>query len=95
VVTPSSPSPSRERLEGVILRGEYSSLESEWKSKTGAARQVVAPTSLILSTRSKSSSKSERDLDHEVFSSRFESDPNRCGASQVEVALKMDIFSIY
>jgi hypothetical protein len=33
VVTPSSPSPSWDQLEGVVLRGEYSSLESEWKSK--------------------------------------------------------------
>jgi hypothetical protein len=60
----------------------------------GAPRQAVAPTSFILSSRSKSSSKSERDLDHEVFSDRFESDPNRSGVSRVEVALKTDIFSI-
>jgi hypothetical protein len=65
-----------------------------WRSKTGAARQAVAPTSLILSSRSKSSSKLERDLDHEAFSDLFESDPNRSGASRVEVALKMDIFLI-
>jgi hypothetical protein len=50
--------------------------------------------SLILSSRSKSSSKLERDLDHDVFSDRFESDPNRFGASQVEVALKPNILSI-
>jgi hypothetical protein len=61
----------------------------------GVPRQVVAPTSLILSSRSKSSSKSERDLDHVVFLDRFESDLNRSGASRVEVALKIDIFSIY
>jgi hypothetical protein len=94
VVTPSSPSPSRDQLVGVVLRGEYSLLESEWKSKTGAARQAAAPTSLILSSGSKSSSKLERDLDREVFSDRIESDPNRSGALQVEVALKTDILSI-
>jgi hypothetical protein len=81
VVTPSSPSPSRDRLEDVVLRGKYSSLEFEWKLKTGAARQAVAPTSLILMSRSKSSSKSERDLDHEVFLEWFESDSNRSGVS--------------
>jgi hypothetical protein len=76
VVAPLSLSPSRDRLEVVVLRGEYSSLESEWKSKTRAARQAVAPTSLILSSRSKSSSKSKRDLDREAFSDRFESNPS-------------------
>jgi hypothetical protein len=60
----------------------------------GAARQTVAPKSLILSYRSESSSKLERDLDREVFLDRFESDPTRSGASRVEVVLKMDIFSI-
>jgi hypothetical protein len=54
----------------------------------------VAPTSLILSSRFKSSSKSERDLDHVVFSDRFESDLTRSGASRVEVVLKTDIFSV-
>jgi hypothetical protein len=61
-------------------------------SKMGAPREAVAPTSLIFSSRSKSSSKSERDLDHVVFSDRFESDPTRSGASRVEVTLKTDIF---
>jgi hypothetical protein len=63
-------------------------------SKMGAPRQAVAPTSLILRSRSKSFSRSERDLDHVVFSDRFESEPNRSGASRVEVTLKTDIFSI-
>jgi hypothetical protein len=63
-------------------------------SKMGASRLAVAPTFLILSSRSKSSSKSERDLDHEVFSDQFEPNPSRSSASQVEVALKMDVFSI-
>jgi hypothetical protein len=54
----------------------------------------VAPTSFSLSSRSKSSSKSERDLDCVVPSDRFESDLTSSGASRVEVALKMDIFSI-
>jgi hypothetical protein len=63
-------------------------------SKTGAPRQGVAPTSLILSGRSKSSSMSERDLDRVVFSDQFESNLNRSGASRVEVALKTNIFSI-
>jgi hypothetical protein len=63
MVAPSSLSPSQDRLKDVVLRGEYSSLESEWKSKIGATRQAVALTSLILSSRSKSFSKSERDLD--------------------------------
>jgi hypothetical protein len=94
VVTPSSPSPFRIWLEGVVLCGEYSSSESEWKSKTGAARQAVAPTSLILRSRSKFSSKLEKDLGCEVFSDQFESNPNRSGASRLEVMLKMDIFSI-
>jgi hypothetical protein len=66
--TPSSPSPFWIRLKGVVPCGEYSSSESEWKWKTGAARQVVAPTSLILRGRSKSSAKSEKDLGCEVFS---------------------------
>jgi hypothetical protein len=57
-------------------------------------RQAVAPTSLILSSRSKSTSKLERDLDHVVFSDRFESNLTRSGASRVEVALKTNIFSI-
>jgi hypothetical protein len=35
-VAPSSPSPSRDWLEGVVLRGEYSLLESKWMLKTGA-----------------------------------------------------------
>jgi hypothetical protein len=93
-VTPLSPSPFRNWLEGAVLHWEYSSLVSEKVSKTGAARQAVAPTSLILSSRSKSSSKSERDLHREVFSDQFESDPTRSSASRVEVALKTDISSI-
>jgi hypothetical protein len=64
-------------------------------SKMGASWQAVVPTSLILSSRSKSSSKSERDLDRVVFSDQFESNPSRSSASRVEVALKMDIFLIY
>jgi hypothetical protein len=92
-VAPSPPSPFQNRLQDVVLRGEYSSLEFEWVSKMGGPSQAVAPMSLILSSRSKSSSKSERDLDREVFSGRFESDPNRSGASRVEIMLKMDIFS--
>jgi hypothetical protein len=63
-------------------------------SKTGAFQQAVAPTFLILSSTSKSSSKSKRDLDHVVFIDWFESNPTRSGASRVEVALKTDIFSI-
>jgi hypothetical protein len=46
-----------------------------------APQQVVAPTFLSLSKRSKSSSKSERDLDCVVPSDRFESDPTSSGAA--------------
>jgi hypothetical protein len=63
-------------------------------SKTGGPRLAVAPTSLILSSRSTSSSKSERNLDRVVFSDQFESDPTRSGSSRVEVESKTDIFSI-
>jgi hypothetical protein len=63
-------------------------------SKTGAPRQAVAPTSLSLTKRSKSSSKSERDSDCVVPSDRFESNPTSSGAARVEVASKIDIFSI-
>jgi hypothetical protein len=42
-----------------------------------------------------SSSYQERDLDREVVLDRFESDPSRSDVSRVEVALKIDIFSIY
>jgi hypothetical protein len=62
--------------------------------KNGGPRQVVASASLILSSKSKSSSKSEGDLERVVFSDWFESDPTRPGASRVEVASKTDIFSI-
>jgi hypothetical protein len=60
-----------------------------------APRQAVAPTSLSMSSRSKSFSKSKRDLDFVVPSNWFESDPTSPGAARVEVALKMDVFSIY
>jgi hypothetical protein len=55
---------------------------------------VVAPTSLSLSGRSKSSSKSKRDLDCVVPSDQFESDLTSSGASRVEVVSKTDIFLI-
>jgi hypothetical protein len=55
----------------------------------------MAPSSSSLSTRSKSSSKSERNLDCVVSSDWFESDPTSSGAARVEVASKTDILSIY
>jgi hypothetical protein len=63
-------------------------------SKIGPPRQAVAPTSLSLSSRSKSSSKSERNLDCVVCSDQFEFDLTSFGTSWVEVASKTDIFSI-
>jgi hypothetical protein len=57
-------------------------------------RQAVAPTSLSLSSRSKSPSKSERDLDCVVPVDRFESYRTSFGAARVEVTSKTDIFSI-
>jgi hypothetical protein len=65
-VAPSSPSPSRDWLEGVVLRQEYSTLESEWMSKTGGGGGSQASGGshvLELEQQIKSSSKSERGLD--------------------------------
>jgi hypothetical protein len=56
---------------------------------------VVAPTSLSLSRRSKSSSKSERDLDCVFPLDWFESDPTSSSAARVEIASKLYIFSNY
>jgi hypothetical protein len=61
----------------------------------GGPRRTVAPSSQILKKQSKSSSKSERDLDREASSHRFESDLSSPGAARVEVASKMDALSIY
>jgi hypothetical protein len=62
----------------------------EW----GAPRHAVARSSRIFKRRSKSSSKSGRDLDHEASSDWFESNPSSPGAARVEVTLKMDVFLI-
>jgi hypothetical protein len=72
----------------------YSSFESEQLSKTGAPQQAVAPSSRLLRRRSKSSSKSEGDLDCVASSDWFESDSSSPGAARVEVALKTDVLSI-
>jgi hypothetical protein len=54
----------------------------------------VAPSSQILRRGSKSSSKSEGDLDYVASSDWFESNPSSPGAARVEVASKMEILSI-
>jgi hypothetical protein len=60
----------------------------------GGSGHAVAPSSRILKKQSKSSSKSERDLDRKVSSDWFESDPSSHGAARVEVVSKMDVLSI-
>jgi hypothetical protein len=60
----------------------------------GGPRQAVAPTSLSLSSKSKSFSKLERDLDCVVHSDHFETNLTSFRASLVEVTSKTNIFSI-
>jgi hypothetical protein len=60
----------------------------------GPPRQAVARSSRILRRRSKSSSKSERDLDCVASLDWFESDPSSPSAARVEVASKTINLSI-